>query len=118
MSPAIAAVGDDVHRGYPARRCIPVLPVVRSAIHLRGELDVDFVLGVDRCRVSRQEIARHKALIARIRARYADGPVFELAIAEAEGWNIVCRTDTAGAGHDDEPEGAQQRFGDRSGFCV
>ena len=142
LSLAVAAVGGDVPRSYPARRCIPsslpVLPVAGSAIHLMPELDVGFVFDVDRCRVSRQEIAkheallargdrgrvprqdiaRHEALLARITARHAGDPLFELAIAETEGWNIVCRTDIAGAGHDEEPEDAQHRLGDRSGFWV
>ena len=90
MTPAVA---DDVPRGYPARRCIPNplpwRPDVRAAIHQRRELDVGFVLDVDRCRASRQEIARHEGRIAQIRARYDDDPDFELALAEAEEHNLT-----------------------------
>ena len=89
-------------------------PDVRSAIHLRRELDVGFVLDADRCRASRQDIARHEGLIARIRARYADDPNFELAPAEAEEHNRAYWIDMTGVGHDDEPENSQQRLGNFS----
>ena len=83
MSPAAAR---DVPRSYPARRCIPsplpLRPDIRAAIHLRRELSVGFVLDVDRCRASRQDIARHEGLIAQIRAMYADDPDSELALAK------------------------------------
>ena len=58
------------------------------------------------CRAFRQYIARQEALLARVRARYADDPFFELAIAEAEELNRGYRIDMTGVGHDDAPENA------------
>ena len=69
-----------------------------SAIHLMRRVDVGFVLDIDRCRFSKQDIARHEALLARIRARYADDPDFELAIAEAEEYNRAYRIDMTESG--------------------
>ena len=71
-----------------------VLTVIqRDRVQMRPELDVGFGLDVDRCRA-----VRHEGLIAHIRARYANDPDFELAIAEAEEHNRAYRVDMTGVG--------------------
>ena len=69
---------------------------------MRRGLDVSFALDIVRCRA-----ARHEGLIAHIRARYAQDPDFELAIADVEEHSREYRVNMAGIGHDDEPEPSQ-----------
>ena len=57
---------------------VPATVSQRDRVQMRRELDVSFVLDVERCRA-----ARHAGLIAHIRARYSDDPDFEVAVAEA-----------------------------------